>query len=49
MFTLQWNMENIIAPIFVGVVLTIFGVVFEHFVECFKKPHFFIDFYSLQQ
>jgi len=43
-YTLQWNIENIIAPIIVGVFLLIFEVLFEHFVECLKKPHFFVDF-----
>lgn len=44
MFSLQWNIENIIAPLFVSVVATILAEVFVHSVEHLKKPHFFVDF-----
>ena len=47
MFSLQWNIENIIAPLFVSVVATILAEVFVHSVEHLKKPHFFVDFFLI--
>ena len=44
MFSLQWNIENIIASLFVSVFATILAEVFVHSVEHLKKPHFFVDF-----
>ena len=43
MFSLQWNIENIIAPLFVTIVGAILCGVFRCFVEHIKKPHFFVD------
>lgn len=47
MFSLQWNIENIIAPLLVSVVATILAEVFVHSVEHLKKPHFFVDFFLI--
>lgn len=45
MFSLQWNIENIVAPLLVSVVATILAEVFIQMVEHLKKPHFFVDFW----
>lgn len=44
MFTLQWNMENFIAPLAVVLSAEILTWGFVQIVEHIKKPHFFIDF-----
>lgn len=38
MFSLQWNIENIVAPLLVSVVATILAEVFIQMVEHLKKP-----------
>jgi len=43
MFSLQWNIENIFAPLFVTIAGAILCEVFRCFVEHIKKPHFFVD------
>jgi len=43
LFTLQWNIENLIAPIFVNLVGAILMWFFVQLVEHIKKPHFFVD------
>ena len=44
MFSLQWNIENIIAPLFVSVVATILAEVFVHSVEHLKNLIFLLTF-----
>lgn len=48
MFSLQWNIENIIAPLFVTMAGAILCEVFRCFVEHIKKPHFFVDFQKIR-
>ncbi|EOS54857.1 hypothetical protein C814_03350 [Anaerotruncus sp. G3(2012)] len=48
MFSLQWNIENIIAPLFVTMAGAILCEVFRCFVEHIKKPHFFVDFLNFR-
>ena len=43
MFSLQWNIEQIVTPLLVSVFSTIICEVFVLIVEHIKKPHFFID------
>ena len=46
MFSLQWNIENIIAPLLVSVVATILAEVFVHSVEHLKNLIFLLTFSS---
>lgn len=44
MFSLQWNIENIVAPLVIGVVVTIFSEFFVQYVEHIKKLNFLLTF-----
>lgn len=44
MFSLQWNIENIVVPLLVSVIAAILAEVFVQIIEHIKKPQFFIDF-----
>lgn len=44
MFSLQWYIENIIAPLFVGSILIVLTYFFGQMVEHLKKTVFMLDF-----
>lgn len=44
MFSLQWYIENIIAPLFVGSILIVLAYFFDQMVEHLKKTVFRLDF-----
>ena len=43
LFALQWNIENLIAPIICSLISNIMMWFFVQLVEHIKKPHFFVD------